>query len=204
MRWFALAGVITVVVAPLATASASNQRLAATDASDEQLAAALVVPHADVPSYWTSKISRNPCPFTAYPSGVRLTAHVTTRWASPQHGLWSTAAVTVSVAQARSLFDRVSEVIPVCVEHSLLLAPKGQERQASIAPIEYGRLGSATRGWTVESSIRRRGGLTETQGVDVVIVHLRRAVAWYQLGTFGKTMNETILRRALVRAAALH
>ena len=170
--------------------------------SDQLLAEALVVHHADVPAYWDSTIVPDPCPRTPYLPSIRVTARTSSRWGSPTHGLWSTVLVATSEDKAQRLAAHVAAVVPRCLAAVLRGASTNARVRISTVPAAYGRVGDSTRAWTLRETRRDANGRwIKKFALDIVVVRYRTAVAWYTLGTLSHRMNVDILSRAVHRAA---
>jgi len=187
----ALSGAAAILVVP-AHAAVSH---------DKQLAAALVVPHRDVPAYWDATILPNPCSISSYPRHVSIDARAATRWGSITHGLWSVAAVTGSADQGRAEFAHVVQVLPSCMSRAF---EHGSSSRLTVAPV-HSRSDQADQiqAWKLTQTARTSNGRIDHRIImDLVVVRVGRAVAWYELGTLNESMTQTILHHALTRAAS--
>lgn len=171
-------------------------------ARDQQLAAALVVSHRDVPAYWDATILPNPCSISTHPKHVSIVARAATRWGSPTHGLWSVAAITASAAQGRAEFAHVVHVLPSCMSHSIQ-HPPGYSSRVTVAPVESpSGQADQIQAWKLTQTVRNPKGRVDSRtNMDLVVVRAGPGVAWYELGTFNESMSQTILHHALARAA---
>jgi hypothetical protein len=169
---------------------------------DQQLAAALVVPHRDVPAYWDATILPNPCSISSYPEHLSIIARAATRWGSPTHGLWSVAAITGSAEQGRVEFAHVVKVLPSCMSRSFQ-HPPGYSSRSTVAPVpSRSDQADQIQAWKLTQTMRTSKGRVDHRSMmDLVVVRVGPGVAWYELGTFNESMTQTILHHALARAA---
>lgn len=201
-RYILLAACALIAFSTIGVALSTAASLHPAGGSDQKLADALAVHHSDVPAYWDSTIIPDPCPRTPYLPSIRVTAHASSRWGSPTHGLWSTVLVATSEQNAQLLAEHVAAVVPRCRAAALQKGVTSGGVRTVIGSASYGRLGDSTRAWTLTETRRGANGRRIHEfALDIVVVRYRTAVAWYTLGTFSHAMSHRIVSRAVHRAA---
>jgi len=208
------------LVAVLLVVSSGAAWAANGSSHDGSLAQRLVVSRSDARPLFLrdlGSLQGSPCPLKPTAADA-VTASASGNWGGVQAGLWSTAAVLASPADAMHLYGQLVAAQPACLLQVARLwgkpAHSGYKthpcKWASIRLLAYGRYGEARMAWRATYSTRYRTGCT-VHALDGVVVRTGRAVALYlfdnanaQGSTYGSQVSagdEHLVRRAVSRAA---